>query len=616
MPDNPLISFLRSYGPSAAADSLCDEHVQAAVRQHGVSPIEIPAPRLGEIGEALLGDCPTNVILTGTAGDGKTYHIRKFYLDVLRGDPSSWPGDGGVLQTSLPNGRLLRIVRDLSEVSETLKAGEIEHVTRCLTGKDNTTLYIVAANDGQLLKFWRDAMEAQPPGEKREDFAKVHAALANMLHLDLAADREGELRLRLMNLSRSTTAATFDTVVDAVLNHAGWGECVGCNASGDGEGRCPILLNRDLLAAKPDGAFTGNFRPRLRDALRVAAANDQHVPIRQLLTLTVNIILGDKASTNGPPLLTCVKARVRARERAYRQTNPFQNALGLNLRPSYRERYAVFSILEAFGIGHETNNALDALLIDRKPPGTYSGTFERDPEHGERLFARVRDLYVRGASDLDPQEFSEMILAQRRRLFFSLPDAADGDALSPWRLTVFHYAGRYLKFCDALSKGQQGDDTAMRQIVKGLNRTLTGMMAEDTEQLWLARSIGKGDGGAGRLATVPSIPRKGMGLFRLAVRLAENTHRPSLRVEQTISPSGDAPCLDLTPLLFEYLMRVAEGSLPSSFSRQCHQEIRHFAMNAADAVARHFQPDDETVTEMNILSVGGDGRISSRQIEV
>ncbi|MBF0392792.1 MAG: hypothetical protein HQL38_08930, partial [Alphaproteobacteria bacterium] len=74
MPDNPLVNFLRSYGPSAASDSLCDEHVQAAVRQHGVRPVEIPAPRMEDIREALLGDTPTNVILTGTAGDGKTYH--------------------------------------------------------------------------------------------------------------------------------------------------------------------------------------------------------------------------------------------------------------------------------------------------------------------------------------------------------------------------------------------------------------------------------------------------------------------------------------------------------------------------------------------------------------
>lgn len=614
MPDNPLVNFLRSYGPSAASDSLCDEHVQVAVKQHGVRPVEIPAPRMRDIREALLGDSPTNVILTGTAGDGKTYHIRKFYFDELGGDGSRWPGNDGILQVGLPGGRTLRIVRDLSEVSDDLKAGEIEHVTRCLTGEDPSTLYLVAANDGQLLKFWRDAMEGQQRQGETAAFERVHSALADMLHNDLTRDREGALALRLMNLSRSTDGNTFDTVVDAILGHEGWGACKDCPAATEGAPRCPILLNRELLIEPQDGKFRGNFKLRLRDALKVAAANDQHVPIRQLLTLTVNIVLGDRAAGNGQPLLTCAKARSRAREGAYRLTNPYENALGMNLRPSYRERYAVFSILEAFGIGHETNNAMDSLLIEKRPEDLRDGVFLRDLEHGEMLFARSRDLYLKGASSLDPDEFSDMVSAQRRRLFFSLPDAPDAAPLSPWRLTVFHHAGRYLRFCEVLAERRADDENAMRQVVKGLNRTLTGMMADDTEQLWLAHSIGKGEGGAGRLTTVPPVQRKGMGHFKVTVKLAENTRRPSIRIEPTIGGAEGAPHLDLTPLLFEYLIRVAEGSLPSSFSRQCHKEIRHFAMNAADFVARAY--GDMAVSQVGILSVGNDGRISSRQIEV
>ncbi|QCG92905.1 hypothetical protein E6C67_02835 (plasmid) [Azospirillum sp. TSA2s] len=614
MSDNPLISFLRSYGPSAASDALCDEHVQVAVKAHGVHPIEIPAPRLEEIRDALLSNSPTNVILTGTAGDGKTYHIRKFFLDILGEAPETWPGDDGILEATLPGGQRLRILRDLSEVTDALKSQEIAHVTRCLIGEDRSTIYLVAANDGQLLKFWRDAMEAEPSGDIADKFRQVHSILADMLRHDLTSPRDGALSLKLLNLSRSTTMATFETVVNAVLSHEAWSLCAGCSAADVGVARCPILLNRDLLLEAPDGQFTGNLRPRLRDAIRIAAANDQHVPIRQLLTLTVNIILGDKAPGNGQPLLTCTKARSRARDGDYRLTNPYQNAFGHNLRPSYRERYAVFSILDAFGIGHETNNAIDALLIDSKPEHARNKLSARDKEYGETLFSRSRDAYLKGNSTLDPAEFAEMISTQRRRLFFTLPDTASTEPLSPWRLTVFHHGGRYLKFCDALSQGRPDDDNALRQLVKGLNRTLTGMMAEDTEQLWLARAIGRSDGGAGRLTTVPPVQRKGMGNFRISVKLGAHTQRPVLRIEQAFGNAKDGPALDLTPLLFEYLMRVAEGSLPSSFSRQCHQEIRHFAMNAADYVVRAY--GESAVAQVGILSVGADGRINSRQIEV
>jgi len=54
MKDNPLIAFLASYGPSAASDSLADEHVETAVTRHGVRAIEAPAPKLDAIKEALL----------------------------------------------------------------------------------------------------------------------------------------------------------------------------------------------------------------------------------------------------------------------------------------------------------------------------------------------------------------------------------------------------------------------------------------------------------------------------------------------------------------------------------------------------------------------------------
>lgn len=121
MSENALVSFLRSYGPSAASDSLCDEHVQEAVARYGVEPIEVPAPAMDIIWHALLGPDPMNVILTGTAGDGKTYHIRRFYMDALKGDPSAWPGEEGIISVRLGTGQELRILRDLSEVSEDLR---------------------------------------------------------------------------------------------------------------------------------------------------------------------------------------------------------------------------------------------------------------------------------------------------------------------------------------------------------------------------------------------------------------------------------------------------------------------------------------------------------------
>jgi hypothetical protein len=63
-------------------------------------------------------------------------------------------------------------------------------------------------------------------------------------------------------------------------------------------------------------------------------------------------------------------------------------------------------------------------------------------------------------------------------------------------------------------------------------------------------------------------------------------------------------------------MRVADGSLPSSFSRQCQQEVRHFALAASSFIENHFTRDETEYLPILILSVGRDGQIQRRDIGV
>ena len=75
-----------------------------------------------------------------------------------------------ILTFPLANGGELRVIRDLSELSDEIKAEEIEHISRCLRiGRDKKNVYLVAANDGQLLEMWRSEAQKQGPqtGPKR-----------------------------------------------------------------------------------------------------------------------------------------------------------------------------------------------------------------------------------------------------------------------------------------------------------------------------------------------------------------------------------------------------------------------------------------------------------------
>ncbi|MBB5708375.1 hypothetical protein [Sphingopyxis panaciterrulae] len=596
---NPLVSFLKTYGPSPEADMLSDENVRDALDRFDVAPLEIPAPRLDEMVEALCGDTPRNVILTGTAGDGKTYHIRQFLLGKLALPPEQWPGRDPVLEVELPNGAQLRVIRDLSELEEEEKDAELAGLIACLKGERSDIRYLVAANDGQLLRYFRSSDLAGAP--------EIQAELARMLRFDRV---EGPLDLALLNLSRTWSRDTVERIFGQILDHPQWDEgCEGCPGTGT-DNPCPIRLNRALL--RGDLGVGSIFRDRIEDVLRLGAANDSHVPIRFLIMLGVNILLGDR-TTPDDPMLDCARARVRASRGQYAVCNPYENALGLNVPSARRSGYVVFHQMAALGLGEETNNLLDDALTRGVPEEVARHLFEADLLYGEQLFEPARRAYYVTADRDKADEFRRAIATQRRRAFFRLPDAGDGPA-SPWRLTMFHHAGLYLKVMEGLEG--DGDKTLLdqvtRRLVKGLNRAYLGMMAEESDKLWLAGTIGRTDDTVGRIATVDAISRAAK-FENIRLEMGEGAGRPRLRITSK-SASGEIDPLDLRPLLFEYLLRVEEGSLPSSFSRQCQQEIRQFALIAAAAFGEGDQ--DEELNAVHVLSLGSSGQIDAKMLEV
>jgi hypothetical protein len=607
MTDNPYISFLSTYAPFADSDALSDENVLRSQEDHGIRLGEAPAPFLSDVADAILTESPLNVVLTGTAGDGKTFHIRKFLVEHLGGLPPEWPGKSGVIEVPLQGGKTLRVLRDLTEIKDENKTSEVQLVTRSLLDDEPSTVYLLAANNGQLLKFWRDAMEGAPGGSaERARYQKVHTRLAEMLHLDQTRDATGEVRIKLLNLSQTQPEAVFDRLFDAILEHEQWQVgCSHCPLAAEGAPQCPIRYNRDLLQGSP-GATP--FRDRLKQTLRLSAMNDQHVPIRQMLMIVVNALLGDHRRSDRS--LTCKEARRRARDGDYRSTNPYDSALGLNVRPEKRRALAVFSSLSTFGVGLETNNAIDALLIERQPEALAASLDAADPIYGKGIFEGLRDSYQRGDDTIgNGQSFSAALETQRRRLFFLL----DGSSPEPWNLTVFREAGLYLAFSEAVATGKDPEvvATVTGQLVNGLNRTLAGMMTGDTDALWLARSIGRSDPSVGCFTMLPEIKRKGFSEFRVEVASRPGSRRPQLFVANRRTGERSTP-LELRPLLFEYLVRVAKGSLPSSFSRQCYQEVRHFALAAASFVERYMEREDDQL--IRILSVAKSGAITPRDI--
>lgn len=593
---NHLVDFLRTYGPSAASHSIWDEHVVKAAVENHVKPLEVESDLVGRLVDNFQSPQALNVILTGTAGDGKTWHCRQIFQQ-LGGSLAEWDSSGPLIETTV-GGRKFIIVKDLSEFYEHPRQKEIlDGLLPAIMGRSPDTLYLVAANDGQLLRFWRGYGAANPEARDIERRTSV------LLKEDRARDEA--LSLWLLNLSRQPHDALFNQVVKAVIEHPNWAQCDGCILQE--KANCAILRNRALLEADGDNGM----RARLRELITIASHNDMHLPMRHVILLTVNVILG--VSGKKARMMNCDTAHALHANDEGALSNPYDNALGLNLPAGENRQYRAFTVFENIGLGRETNNAIDGVLVEAQPEEEYDRLVKADPLHGYGQFSQLRYRYQRGTLE-DFSLFRTAVEAQRRRLFFSMKRNGSDSEMDPWKLTVFTFGGDYLDFIKALSSGGNFQKTRSR-LVNGLNRSYTGTMCDDGQQVWFAAPAANTQSRVGRVLDInldvgPS--KKHLMYFDFD---AKGPHgRPRMVVRQN---PGDVEIEAnfLSPLLFEYLMRVQNGSLPGSFSRQCFEELRHFRLRVIAALTRKgiIEPDAD---HLQLIRLGNDGVLRAEAIEV
>ncbi len=603
---NGLISFLRHYGPIPTSDNMYDELIQTEIERHQINPaIHIPPVLLKDVRANFESAAPKNVILTGTAGDGKTYYCRRIW-EYCGGDPEAWKaGEKIVSLTLVKSGKRLTIVKDLSELTQAEKSDLLSDLAKAVEGKSSADVFLVAANDGQLLATWRDWSDSQDENAHRV-FKIVEDLLVGGRTTDDALD------LYLYNLSRLDASTHFEELIEQIVEHPQWSQCQGCELlKANGAPTCPIRINRERLRLHTDGSV---FRQRLSALMKLARANRMHLPIRDLFLLCVNILLGDRHGRQ--ILLTCRTAKNRVDNKEYRLTNPYANVFGMNLPERQRQQYQVFTTLETFGIGRETDNQFDNLLI--YGAHDHSDLYRRHVTMDTYYGATAYELYLRDYLEGEREniaEFMRSLSRQRQRLFFSL---SSDHTLDPWRLTVYKASGRFLEFLSGLASGADISRTT-ELLVRGLNRTFCGMMIDDGTTLYLASSGGDGQG---RIAT----------LLNYDLPTTRNRRYPYLRFSLTpdraapwleiVDPHGanddivDRLTLQLTH--FEYLVRVASGSLPGSFSRQCNEDFLDFKLRLIKRLDKLIGEEPSSSDEINLqaLSVDENGRPHSDPIRI
>src|SRR6516165_10650476 len=597
------LKFLRHYGPVPRNDNMYDETIQRSARRQGIQPIEFEHPAQ----EAIL-NCfnqatkdPISVVLTGTAGDGKTHLCRQVWK-MLDGEDEAWESDSPYLtlqfhypedRTTLPevkDERLCRsvkmhFIRDLSGWApqqgaawEPEKEELLERFCRSIFNPDADEIFLIAANDGQLVESWRRLKDTDEVKRTRQVFEEL-----------LVEDRQDKsgVRLKFFNLSRGSSAALFDRAVDAFLGHQGWNE-LKKEVPGENDlfgPKCPIRKNYELLQ---DSLVRG----RLRSLLELCDYNGLHVPIRQILLLLANAVLGHPDAKDHLMSPADVPNFIAAG--AVSRASLYNNVFGGNLSETRRQAITIFDYLGRFQIGYETTNRVDNILIfgegDEVLEPYFTKFIAADSFYGadSRYFAAKRE-YVEGTGESDEKsrEFLDMLISQRRRMFFKIPKEMENE-LHVWELTVFKFAGEYLESIVAILKeGGLVRRPLLSRIIRGLNRVFTGMLINSERELYLAASANYSQAKVSRILVerVSVDPSKGE---KVLLRHDATTDRVFLTVFFAPTLTVD---FTLTLVRYEFLSRIAvEGALPASFSKECYEDLLAFK---AQLIAAHAKREGQ-----------------------
>lgn len=609
-----------------------DETLQRLARRQQIAPIEFQHPKQLEIAGCFNHTTadPVSVILTGTAGDGKTHLCRQVW-EALQGSEKDWASDNPYLtinscypkdratwppldDPSLYRSVKIHFIRDLSGWApqqgaewDVDKETLLQTFCHSLFHPDLDEVFLIAANDGQLIESFR-RLKGTP------DVKRAQQVFEDLLVED-RQDQPG-VRLKFFNLSRCSSAELFDRAIDQFLAHPGWGELKqAVPAENDVFGpKCPIRQNYELLG-------TPLVRARLRSLLELCDYNGLHVPVRQILLLLTNALLGHPDVGQHLMLPGDVPKVIAAG--TVSKASIYSNIFGANLSDIRRQSITIFDFLERFQIGYETSNRVDNLLIfgedDEHLGGYFDTLIEKDTFYGadDRFYAAKHE-YIEGTSEDEDKDnaFLQMLVAQRRGLFFKIPKDAEVE-LNLWELTVFRFAGEYLADVVAvLKRGAVVKRPLVSCLVKGLNRVFTGMLINSERDLFLATSGNYSQAKVSRILVerVSVEPSKGE---KVILRFDPASGRVLLSVFFTPDNVVD---FGLTLIRYEFLARIAmEGALPASFSRECYEDLLAFKSQLIAAYskrqAKEEAPAGSTIA-LTLLSLTEQGTPDPRAVEM
>lgn len=592
------VRLLRAYCPVAENEAMHGEHVDKLSAHLGIPKLAFDHPA-----RQLLIDCfPMssgafrNVVLTGTAGDGKTSLCFELVRELTGGGANSQAGVEELSITTPAGPRRITLIYDVTawrtkadDHLSTLVVAVLERMAQSAFGASDE-FFVLAVNDGQMHELFR----ALPPNTS----PTLRNLERTLIDLHAKGQRDCGDRLRLVNLSMVPSEEIMRLCLAAVLDRPEWA-CL------DAERDNPLFGEASSLSRNYRTLSTPNVRARLLMLARIADATGHHLPTRGVLCLLSNALLGhpdarDRVLRPGQEA-TAIAGRGAAHRAALHRT-----LFGENLTANNRRKREIYRFLSMLHIGDETTNDLDELFIfgsrDPELAGPYGDLIDPDPfVQRNPDFGSMLKRYIRGdiTSDEETNLFLGELAAERRRVFLRASEE-QLHTYCLWRTSVFHHAREYLEdLLKPLESGRSPARLLLRKLASGLNRIWTGLLlADHANEVYLATGLDL------TTSAVSDVYLSQLDLDSDPPGMEIGRIETGIIPEVLLRANGREFRFALTLPRFEFLCRVADGAMPSSFSRESFADF----MSLKQRCLRDLRLKSSS-RSLHLLEVQGGGTI-------
>lgn len=589
-----FFKLLAAYAPTSQNKASYDEHVSKYAKRLGVNELNIENGLFKKLYDTFIAQ-PKPIIISGSAGDGKTYLLRKLY-ETLNGDQTKW-GEDYIPEVSYDDFNI-KFIKDFTEIEKVDKVAVLEGLYKSIYEVSNV-LYIIAANDGILTDTLRDHVNE-----------KDHYGQLLTLIEDHIEDPSLKNDLILLDLSQTSSAYNFELLLKEVIKQCDHYES-DCPSLTDPDIFCPIHSNIELLKQE-------HVQKQLLTMIRSCDLNYNHITLRKLFMLIANMILGykgDKKIFNSCEMAIDHFSEPRTKSDASFYNNIFAD----NLSKSKQEK-SPFKELRELRIGYETTNNIDNFILfgDIKTAEFHSEELA-NPFFDFNAFNGVKENYLNEGEEENNRKIQEYLVFLRRHLFFNYTDEILWESITINSKDLIAYEHAESFYSDVVSQLKQGMKVSkhiIKELALGLNRVFLGeLLSKDgSSSLYIATSL------TGTMSKLSSEVLSTIAFNQkhinqgIHLKLLHGFDDEYCKVDLKIEFEGNSiATLELDLHMFEFLERIADGILPTSFSVEYYERVLTFKSQIVNHILQHQELD----TSFNLFTLNdSEGTLQFDEIQV